>query len=181
MYQMIVLPPFFPSPLPLLSSLSLLSSHPRRSGANTSSLALARLLTVMDYLMFQFSGESTQHFEQLTEQVCGVAAAVYVPLQWVCLVPLQWACLVAVQCGRCVQSQWCECMCEGEDRSHCAGLTHSHWTELQGCTAADTCLTYRVIAPTVTIFPLPSHSPPSPPHPTQGLPKPAVLSQPPPV
>ena len=159
----------------------------------------------MDYLMFQFSGESTQHFEQLTEQVCGVAAVVYIPLQWACLVavqwaclvplqwacvvavqwaclvPLQWACLVAVQCGRCVQSQWCECMCEGEDRSHCAGLTHSHLTELQCCTAPDTCLTYRVIAPRVAIFPLPSHSPPSPPHPTPGLPKPAVLSQPPPV
>ena len=106
MYQMIVLPPFSPSPLPLLSSLSLLSSHPRRSGANTSSLALARLLTVMDYLMFQFSGESTQHFEQLTEQVCGVAAAVYVPLQWACLVPLQWACLEPLQWACLVAVQW---------------------------------------------------------------------------
>ena len=41
----------------------------RWSGVKSSPLGVARLLMVMDYFVFEFSGEETQHFEQLTEQV----------------------------------------------------------------------------------------------------------------
>ena len=55
-----------------------------RSGSEVSPLLVSRLLMTLDYLVFEFYGERSQHFEQLTGQVRIICICIQTPT-YVCM------------------------------------------------------------------------------------------------